>query len=113
MIKSVADWAATIAVYVLLFNMARVLGHMESVVKALRTIPRLHEDVARLLIAHNHHVEGMDRRLETVESAAAEAAQEARIVSHQLGEIAEVLDARTAIRRRIRAAINEDDPASG
>jgi hypothetical protein len=60
-----------------------------------RRIEDCHAAIDGLRSAHDHQVIGIDRRLESVEVAAADAAQEGRIVSVQLSEITETLDMHT------------------
>ena len=52
-----------------------------------RRLEGLHEQVVSWQAAHDHQVEGIDRRLRDVEASAARAENEARIVSAQLTDL--------------------------
>jgi vacuolar-type H+-ATPase subunit I/STV1 len=100
-----------------------LMRHTAAFVEALSYLHKLHNILRELCAAHDHHVASTDRRLAQVEIAAADAAQEARIASHQLSEIAEMLDRHgeilsawreAAVRRTTRPALQlaaDDDPA--
>jgi membrane protein implicated in regulation of membrane protease activity len=66
--------------------------HTRAVREISQLIGACHGAIDRLHAAHDHHVEGVDRRLEAVEAAAAAATQEVRIISVQLTEVAATLD---------------------
>jgi hypothetical protein len=51
----------------------------------------LHQQVSAWQAAHDHQVASLDRRMRDVESAAARAEEEARIVSVQMAELTEGL----------------------
>jgi hypothetical protein len=105
MLNLSATVAAGMALYLLLVHLVRVRHQAAGTANdAFGRIETVRGDVERLRIAHDHYVEGADRRLEAVEVAAAEAAQEARIVSVQLCEIAEALAKQSDILDRLRAA---------
>lgn len=80
------------------------------VVGALRCIHSIHAEVLSLHLAHDDHVDHTERVLLDAEATAARAAEEARLVSRQLVDIAATLSKQTELLVRLQAASLGDGP---
>jgi hypothetical protein len=71
-----------------------------------RRLDALYQQVVAWQAAHDHQVEQIDRRMRDVETSAARAENEARIVSVQMAEMSETVKGRiTQVEQRLQVGV--------